>query len=91
MQNKRKKSVGEGKRVPLTLTGGFHLEADKIARGVSVSVAGVISVLDFTDEVAVLRVREGRVKISGSALEITVYESKTVEIKGRVSGVELLW
>ena len=68
----------------------FHLEADKSVFGISVSISGVISILDFCEEYAVLKLRGGKIRVYGLALSISVYENKIVEINGRIGGVEFL-
>jgi len=68
----------------------FHIEADKSPRGISVCVNGVFAILDFTDELALLKLRRGKIKISGHSLEISVFENKTVEICGKISGMEFM-
>ena len=69
---------------------GFHIEIDKIAGRVSVCVNGVSSVLDFGEECAVLKMRGGKLKISGLELAISVYENKVAEISGKVGTIEFL-
>ena len=69
---------------------GFHIEVDGVNRGISVSVGGVLSILDFTEEAAVVKIRRGRLKIVGSELAVSVYENKTVEISGRLCRIEFL-
>lgn len=69
---------------------GFHIEVDKVINGLSVCINGVISVLDFGEECAVLRVRRGKIRVEGSALSISVYENKTAEISGKVGKIEFI-
>ena len=68
----------------------FHIEADGFLNDVSVSVSNVISIVDFSEEVALLKLKRGKIKIVGRELCIAVYENKTVEISGVVRAVEFL-
>jgi len=73
-----------------TLAYGFHIEADRINDGISVSVCGVFSILDFNTELAVVKLKKGRLKVRGKGLSIAVYENRTVEIFGKVEVFEFI-
>ncbi len=75
---------------PQTLQSGFHIEADKILSKTSVSVNNVLSIVDFKEDTAILKMRKGKIKISGEELSISVYENKIVEILGKVRNIEFL-
>ena len=68
----------------------FHMEADRVTTGISVSVSGVLSITDFNESFALLKLRRGNLKISGSGLAICVYENKIVEISGKVAIIEFI-
>ena len=87
MQKNIKKEEREAKE---KVSGGFHAEIDRSGRGLSLSVAGVYSILDFSEESVILRVKRGRITVLGKELEIAVYENKTVEISGKITGVNFL-
>lgn len=86
MQDNQKKE----KIIDSTLACGFHMEADRISEGISVSVCGVFSILDFNTELAVLKLRHGKIKVRGIGLSIAVYENRTVEIFGKVEALEFV-
>lgn len=88
MQNNKK--IKAENDVKPKLPSGFHVEIDRTASNLSVSVCGVISILDFTDSAALLKVRGRKIKIVGSMLNVAVYENRVAEVSGRVSGVEFL-
>ena len=90
MQKKEKNSSREGFLNLQKIQPGFHMEADKIGNSLSISIMGVISILDFSEICALLKMRKGKIKISGSELSVTVYENKTVEIIGKIGMVEFL-
>ena len=69
---------------------GFHMEADRIANMLSVSIMGVFAILDFSEACAIFKMRKGRIKICGSGLSVAVYDNKTVEIIGKVDTVEFI-
>lgn len=75
---------------PKGLQSGFHIEADKILSTTSVSVNNVFSIVDFREDAAILKMRKGKIKISGEELSISVYENKIVEISGKVRDIEFL-
>ncbi len=72
------------------LPANFHIEIDRSKDGLSLSVAGVYSIVDFSEENVILRVKKGRVLVSGTGLSIAVYENKTVEISGRITEVKFV-
>ena len=89
MQKEEKKvqKSGQNKRTdPIA----FHLEADRILSGLSISISSVMSVIDFTKEAVLLKLRRGKLKISGSGLSISVYENRIVEICGKVERIEFI-
>lgn len=90
MQKENKKiklgSLEYEKRAPI----GFHVEIDKTVNGLSVCMNGVVSVLDFSEERAVLKMRHGKIRVEGSGLLINVYENKIAEISGKVGKIEFI-
>ena len=65
------------------------LEIRKTSSGAELSVFGVVGVTELTDEVISLASHSGRVDIRGSKLVLSVFENKSVEIYGKIDGVEL--
>ena len=53
-------------------------------------MCGVLSILDFSTELAILKIRRGRIRVRGGGLSIAVYENRTVEIFGKVEALEFL-
>jgi hypothetical protein len=68
----------------------FHIEADKMMTNTSVSVTNVLSIIDFREDAVILKMRKGKIKISGESLSISIYENKIVEIFGKVRNIEFL-
>ena len=86
---KKSKNQAEKMKMP-KFPKSFHVEADRIGANISVSVGGVISIIDFSDLNAVLKVRGGRIKVGGSSLEVSVYENNTAEVCGKVTVIEFI-
>ena len=88
MQNNKKITAENDARPKFPRS--FHIEIDRCQSDLSVSVCGVIAILDFTDSGALLKVRGRKIKIVGSKLNVAVYENNVAEVSGRVTGVEFL-
>lgn len=86
-EEKKREKDGETKRQEPII---FHLEADRVMCGISVSVSGVMNVIDFTKDTVLLKLRRGKLKISGCGLSISVYENRIVEIFGKVERIEFV-
>lgn len=68
----------------------FHMEAVRSFNGISISIYGVYSVLDFNEENVLIKLRKGKIKITGKGLKMSVYENSTIEIAGQISEVAFL-
>jgi len=66
---------------------GFHLEADRSSKGLSVVLSGIIGISDFSDSFIHLKGHGGRISVYGKKLFISVFENGSVEIVGRVEGI----
>lgn len=85
-KNQNDKKADERERLPIY----FHMEADRLPSGISVSIMGVLSIIDFNEGAAIMKMRRGKIKVTGSELSVAVYENRTVEICGKVGAVEFL-
>lgn len=90
MHKQRKKDASAGLENLKRYQTGFHIEADRLMSGISVSVSSVSSIIDFTTESAVLKMKKGKIRISGECLTLTIYENKIVEISGKVGNIEFI-
>ena len=68
----------------------FHIDIDRCARGLAVTVSGARCVIDFNDSECLLKVRRGRVRVFGKELNISVFENNIIEISGKIGGVEFI-
>lgn len=62
----------------------FRMEANRSTKGLSILLSGIIGVSEFSDEMITLLSHGGRIIIQGKKLFISVYESGSVEIVGKV-------
>ena len=84
MQEKNKKHSASP---PHSAALGFHLEARRSTRGMSVIIGGVIGISDFSAETVLLKSHGGKIVVSGSYLLISIYEGGVVEILGKVTDI----
>lgn len=68
----------------------FHIEIDSALSGISVSVCGVAAILSFTENEVLLKLKKGKLKLTGNKFDIAVYENKTVEIVGRIGEIAII-
>ncbi len=72
------------------IMGVCRLEGERIGKTLSIVVSGVLSVKDFSDTAAVLLIPSGELKIEGKSLSITVFENRSIMIKGKIGGIMFL-
>lgn len=65
------------------------LEVRKCEGGAVASVTGVVSIGELSDRFISLATHSGRVGVRGTSLTLTAFANRTVEVKGRVEGVDL--
>ena len=65
----------------------FHLEAKRSVRGMSLLLAGIIGIRDFSEERIELMSHGGRVIIGGKRLYANVYENNNIEVLGKVEEI----
>lgn len=66
----------------------FHVEIDRVGRGMALLINGVNGVAEFSSQCVTLLTCGMRMIIRGEGLCITVYENKSVEIVGTIGGIE---
>ena len=64
-------------------------EVKKCEGGAVASVTGVVSIGELSDRFILLATHGGRVGVRGTALTLTAFANRTVEVKGKVEGVDL--
>ena len=69
------------------------LEAELIGRGgvSSFSVSGVVCIGELSEEAVLLVCHGGRLRVTGERLDLVVFENRSAEIRGKISGVTLTY
>ena len=75
------------KQVPVSL---YHLELDANIGGISAVVSGVIGIIEMSGNLIKLMTRIGSIVISGSRLDILVFEYKTLQISGKIENISFV-
>ena len=70
-----------------SLINSFLLEAKRNARGMSLLLAGIIGIRDFSEERIELLSHGCRVIIAGKRLYANVYENNNIEVLGKVEEI----
>lgn len=73
------------------LSSSFRLEAERQGNNLKMYISGIIGISDYTEEEIMLVSHGGRLNIKGKNIRLTVFESNTVEIIGKITGVEFLY
>ena len=69
----------------------FHIAVDRAVGGFALCVCGVTAVSEFSEGCVILELSFSGLKISGAELDLTVYEQNTVEIIGKITGLEFFY
>ena len=82
------RSFGKGRIQP---TAPFRGEIEGGGRCMSFLLSGINSIRDFSSSSVLLRCRGFLIGIRGESLSLSVYENKTVEIVGKIHGMEFVY
>ncbi len=74
-----------------TLSSSFRLEAERQGNYIKMFVSGIIGISDYTCEEITLVSHSGRVNVKGKNMRISIFESNTVELCGKITGVEFVY
>lgn len=87
MQREKKSSSSRvpGEIAPAPLA----IEIRKGNKGAACAISGVINITELSPESVTVLSHSGRVGVRGSELRLTVFSGRTVEISGKIVGVEL--
>ena len=69
--------------------GSFSVELRKSAVGSVMLVSGVLGIGELSDERITLLSHGGRLYITGDRLSLSALENRTLEVFGRITGLEL--
>lgn len=67
----------------------ISLEIRKTRIGAALVAVNVIGVCEFSDTLVVMLSHSGRITVRGERLCLSVFEDKSVEILGKICGVEM--
>ena len=67
---------------------GVMLECRRVARGMSIDISGIVTVREYSSEKITLVTHKGTISIVGTGLCASSFLNQSVEIFGRVSGIE---
>ena len=82
-----KKKKEERDAVQKKSTPRFHMEVESGIFGMSVLIVAVRHIEEYSGEQIVLKMAGGRMNLKGQGLYLTVFENKTVEVRGKLSEV----
>ena len=74
-----------------TPRGDFYLSCERSLGGLSLLVGGIIGVSELDGGRTELLSHSGRIIVSGRGLKLTVFENKSIEIKGRIEGINFAY
>ena len=72
----------------LNVGADFHIEIDKSDSGLRILTAGVKRIKELSEKSISLKAKGFTLKISGERLSLSLYEDKTVEIRGKLEVIE---
>ena len=81
----------KNKREAGTPRGDLYLSCERTLGGLSLLVGGIIGVSELDDGRTELLSHSGRIIVSGRGLKLTVFENKSIEIKGRIEGINFAY
>ncbi len=70
------------------LSSTFRLEAVRHGRGMSILLSGIVGVEGFNDTQIMLKSHGCRIEVMGKRLNLTVFENNSLEITGKIEGVD---
>lgn len=68
----------------------FHVDVDTVREGYAVCITGALGICAFNSEFIELRIKTGKIGVSGSGLSLLLYENGRAEIMGKISEVKFL-
>ena len=84
--DKKRRALAE--QIIMGCSSGLSLEIRKTKLGAGVLLSGVIGISELTDSSITVLSHFGRVHFSGECLVLSVFSERTVEIIGKITGVE---
>lgn len=70
---------------------GFYVEAIRTGGGVSIRATGIIGVSELTKNEILLLSHKAKLRVFGEKLVLLTFDSKVVEIRGKIRSVEFIY
>jgi hypothetical protein len=67
---------------------GFLAECRRTARGMCISVFGVVAIKEYSGEIITLATHSGAVSLFGESLSMSVFANQSAEIFGKIRRIE---
>ena len=83
MTDKEKNSFGIIRKYTSSVS-SFRMEGERSSRGMCIRFSGIMGIDQFSENCIEIVNHNGRIKLQGKRLEITVFENNQVEINGKV-------
>ncbi|MBE6537012.1 MAG: hypothetical protein E7673_03560 [Ruminococcaceae bacterium] len=65
----------------------FHLELDGRGKQLSILISGIRGINAFSEREILVSTKKEEISVKGEGMEISLLESKSVRIYGRISGI----
>ena len=85
----KKMGTVRGGRVGIVAPSDVYSELTKSKSGASILLSGILAVDSLSSSEISLRAHSGGLSVFGEELLITVFQNKTIEIKGKITEVKL--
>ena len=85
MTNKRKKAP----QAAIPTVPAFRIEADGSGKHMRVTVSGIIGIREFSETAVGIATKRELITFVGEQLTVTVFESRAVEISGKVKSISI--
>ncbi len=85
MTNQEKEKIISGRN-----TSSYYMEVSKNGKFSVLTINGIRSVDEFSDDKTILKLSRGKVVVSGEKLRLSIYENGGVGILGIVKAVEFI-
>ena len=83
MTEKDKKGKSHAKGILPT----YRIEADGRGRFLAITFVGILTVREFSNTAVSIATKRELISVNGKKLEISVFENKTIEIRGEIDNI----
>ena len=79
--------TGEKKKTTDSVAAPVYITGGKSRGGMTLAIVGITEVTELNSERIILSTRAGNIEVTGERLVLSIFTNKTVEISGRITGV----